>query len=85
MTFKVEVGPPQIAIHHAQTVLITDPDGQVTWPSEKGLYFLDTRLVSSWVVYANGEVWGFNNNTYTNGELGIGSANGPYMPVRVKF
>ena len=24
MPFKVEVGPPQIAIHHAQTVLITD-------------------------------------------------------------
>ena len=44
MPFKVEVGPPQIAIHQAQTVLVTDPDGQVSWPSEKGLYFLDTRV-----------------------------------------
>ena len=48
MPFKVEVGPPQIAIHHAQTVLITDPDGQVNWPSDKGLYFLDTRMISAW-------------------------------------
>ena len=57
MAFKVQVGPPQIAIHQGQTVLITDEDGQINWPSEKGLYFLDTRIVSSWAVYANGEPW----------------------------
>lgn len=57
MPFKVEVGPPQIAIHHAQTVLITDPDGEVEWPSDKGLYFLDTRVISAWAIYANGEPW----------------------------
>jgi glycogen debranching enzyme len=57
MPFKVEVGPPQIAIHHAQTVLVTDPSGQVDWPSDKGLYFLDTRLISAWAVYANGAPW----------------------------
>ena len=61
MPFKVEVGPPQIAIHHAQTVLITDPDGQVNWPSDKGLYFLDTRLISAWAIYANGEPWDLLN------------------------
>src|SRR3954447_9302871 len=57
MTFKVQVGPPQIAIHQAQTVLITEPDGQVNWPSDNGLYFLDTRVISSWTLYANGEPW----------------------------
>jgi len=61
MPFKVEVGPPQIAIHHAQTVLITDTDGQVKWPSDKGLYFLDTRLISAWAIYANGELWDLLN------------------------
>ena len=61
MPFKVEVGPPQIAIHHAQTVLITDPNAEVIWPSEKGLYFLDTRLVSAWAIYANGEAWDLLN------------------------
>ena len=54
MPFKVEVGPPQIAIHYAQTVLITCQNGQVEWSSEKGLYFLDTRLISCWAIYANG-------------------------------
>jgi glycogen debranching enzyme len=57
MPFKVQVGPPQISIHQGQTVLITDPDGQIASPSERGLYFLDTRLISSWAVEANGEPW----------------------------
>ncbi|HVI15129.1 MAG TPA: glycogen debranching N-terminal domain-containing protein [Pseudolabrys sp.] len=57
MAFKVQVGPPQIAIHQGQTVLVTDPDGTITWPSEKGLYFLDTRIISNWAIYANGEPW----------------------------
>jgi glycogen debranching enzyme len=57
MVFKVQVGPPQIAIHQGQTVLVTDPDGTITWPSEKGLYFLDTRIISNWAIYANGEPW----------------------------
>jgi glycogen debranching enzyme len=57
MPFKVQVGPPQISIHQGQTVLITDPDGQISWPSERGLYFLDTRLISSWAMQANGEPW----------------------------
>ncbi len=57
MPFKVQVGPPQIAIHQGQTVLISDEDGQIGWPSERGLYFMDTRLISSWSIYANGAPW----------------------------
>ncbi|MBV9686640.1 MAG: amylo-alpha-1,6-glucosidase, partial [Alphaproteobacteria bacterium] len=57
MTVKVQVGPPEIAIHQGQTVLITEEDGQINWPSQKGLYFLDTRVISSWRIYANGEPW----------------------------
>ncbi len=57
MAFKVQVGPPQIAIHQGQTVLVTDPDGSITWPSDRGLYFLDTRIISHWAIYANGEAW----------------------------
>jgi glycogen debranching enzyme len=57
MAFKVQVGPPQIAIHQGQTVLVTEPDGQINWPSDKGLYFLDTRVISSWTIYANGQPW----------------------------
>ena len=57
MPFKVQVGPPQISIHQGQTVLISELDGQINWPSERGLYFFDTRVVSSWAIYANGEPW----------------------------
>ena len=57
MAFKVQVGPEQISIHHGQTVLISETDGQIHWPSDKGLYFRDTRVVSSWTLYANGQPW----------------------------
>src|SRR5215468_6486230 len=61
MPFKVQVGPQQISIHQGQSVLVTEPDGQVKWPGEKGLYFLDTRVISSWAIYANGEPWDLLN------------------------
>jgi glycogen debranching enzyme len=61
MAYKVQVGPSQIAIHQGQTVLVTEPDGQVNWPSNHGLYFRDTRLVSAWAIYANGEPWDLLN------------------------
>jgi glycogen debranching enzyme len=57
MPFKVQVGPRQISVHHGQTVLISESSSEVDWPSEKGLYFLDTRVISSWRIYANGEPW----------------------------
>jgi glycogen debranching enzyme-like protein len=44
-------------MHQGQTVLITEEDGQINWPSHKGLYFFDTRVVSSWSIYANGQPW----------------------------
>lgn len=61
MPFKVTVGPPQIAIHQGQTVLVSETNGQVSWPSEKGLYFFDTRVISAWQIYANGEEWDLLN------------------------
>jgi glycogen debranching enzyme len=61
VVFKVQVGPPQIAIHQAETVLVTEPDGQVNWPSKRGLYFRDTRVISAWAIYANGELWDLLN------------------------
>src|SRR5580658_1480212 len=61
MAFKVQVGPPQIAIHNAMTVLVTETNGEVTWPSDNGLYLQDTRLISAWAVQANGESWDLLN------------------------
>lgn len=61
MTFKVQVGEPHIAIHQAETVLLTEPDGQINWPSKRGLFFRDTRILSAWAIYANGEPWDLLN------------------------
>src|ERR1700704_4827253 len=61
VAFKVQVGPAQIAIHQGQSVLLKEPDGQVNWPSNRGLYFRDTRVISAWAIYANGEPWDLLN------------------------
>src|SRR6185437_631629 len=61
MASKVQVGPALIAIHQGQTVLVTDPDGQVKLPSKHGMYFRDTRVISAWAIYANGEPWDLLN------------------------
>ncbi len=51
---EITVGPPQIAINQGHSVLVTDRDGQIPFPSKMGLYFFDTRLISNWTIYANG-------------------------------
>lgn len=45
---EVKVGPPQIAILYGDALLLTALDGQINSSSEKGLYWKDTRLISSW-------------------------------------
>jgi glycogen debranching enzyme len=62
VTLEIKVGPPQIAIHSGNAVLITAPDGQIPWPTEMGLYSFDTRILSAWAVYANGEEWELLNS-----------------------
>jgi hypothetical protein len=57
VSFKVQVGPAHIAIHQGQTILVTEPDGQINWPSQRGLHFRDTRVISAWGIYSNGERW----------------------------
>jgi glycogen debranching enzyme len=57
MSLRITVGPPRLAINQGHSVLITDRDGQIPFPSDKGLYFYDTRVISSWNIYANGETW----------------------------
>jgi glycogen debranching enzyme len=66
VSFKVQVGPPQIAIHQGRTVLVTEPDGQINGANEKGLYFFDTRVISNWAIYANGKPWELLNGGAVN-------------------
>jgi len=54
----IPVGPPMVVISNGFTVLSTEPDGQIAGDTEKGLYFRDTRLISSYSIMVNGERWG---------------------------
>jgi glycogen debranching enzyme len=62
MALEVTVGPPQLAINGGNVVLVTEPDGQIVSPSDKGIYFLDTRLINSWQISANGVPWDLLNS-----------------------
>ena len=62
MSLEIKVGPPQLAIHDGNVVLITQPDGQIAWPTAMGLYFLDTRMISAWSISANGVEWDLLNS-----------------------
>ena len=57
MSYEISVGPAQLTIDLGECVLITEPDGQVHQPSERGLFYRDTRLVSTWTVRVNGHPW----------------------------
>ena len=62
MALEVTVGPPRLAISQGYGVLITDPDGQIPWPTDKGFYDSDTRIISSWQIFADGEPWNLLNS-----------------------
>ena len=55
MALEITVGPPRLSINQGYGVLITEQDGQISWPSDKGLFHADTRVISSWRIFANGE------------------------------
>ena len=54
MALEITVGPPQLTINWGQTVLASEPDGEIRPETPKGLFFRDTRVISSYAIYANG-------------------------------
>ncbi len=62
MDLEVTVGPPRLAINHGYAVLISDQDGQIPWPTDKGFYHSDTRVISSWQISADGQPWRLLNS-----------------------
>ena len=62
MALEITVGPPRLTINHGHSVLVTEQDGQIDWPTDKGLYDLDTRLLSVWQIFADGEGWDLLNS-----------------------
>jgi glycogen debranching enzyme len=62
MTLEISIGPPRLAISQGRSFLITEQDGQIIGPTHKGLYASDTRLISGWQIYANGQRWDLLNS-----------------------
>jgi glycogen debranching enzyme len=57
MPVEVRVGPQVLTINHGSTIMIMDPSGEIAPRSEQGVFFQDTRFVSSYQIYANGRPW----------------------------
>jgi glycogen debranching enzyme len=54
---EIQVGSSDITLHDGYTVLATDRDGHIHDGTSDGLYYLDTRLISSWSIFGNGCPW----------------------------
>ena len=57
MTIDISVGPPVLTINHSSTFMVTDLNGEIAANSEQGVFASDTRFVSYYRIFANGEPW----------------------------
>lgn len=57
MPSQIRVGAPIITINQGSTFMVTDLRGEIDVASEQGLFAGDTRFVSSYAIYVNGEPW----------------------------
>jgi hypothetical protein len=62
MTLKIKVGPALVTINRGHSLFVSAPDGQIRWPSRCGFFVWDTRIVSDWTIFANGEPWELLNS-----------------------
>jgi glycogen debranching enzyme len=57
MPVQISVGPPVITINQGNTFMVTDRDGEICRDSEQGVFWNDTRFMSTYQITANGEPW----------------------------
>jgi glycogen debranching enzyme len=57
MPIEISVGPPVLTINQGSTFMVTDLNGEIAAGSELGVFARDTRFVSHWAIFANGESW----------------------------
>ena len=55
MPVEVSVGPQALTINHGSTFAVTDLQGEIASDSEQGMFSNDTRFVSSYRIFTNGE------------------------------
>jgi glycogen debranching enzyme len=54
---SISVGPPAVVINQGSTFMVTAADGQILADSDHGVFADDTRFVSYFAVFANGQPW----------------------------
>ncbi len=57
MPVEISVGMPVLSINHGSTFMVTDLSGEITAESEQGVFANDTRFVSYYAIFANGQPW----------------------------
>jgi glycogen debranching enzyme len=62
MAIEVTVGPPQITINRGNTFVLSEPDGSIIAYTDQGFYCRDTRYISNYEFYADGEHWVLQNS-----------------------
>jgi glycogen debranching enzyme len=62
IAIEVTVGPPFITITRGNTFVISEPDGWITASTDQGIYSRDTRYVSKYEIFANGQRWILQNS-----------------------
>jgi glycogen debranching enzyme len=57
MTVKITVGPPVLTINKGSTFMVTDYGGEITPTAAQGVFADDTRFVSSYRLWIDGQPW----------------------------
>jgi glycogen debranching enzyme len=57
MPIELKVSPPGITISQGRTFMVTDPRGEIHQQSEEGVYAIDTRFISGYQLFINGQPW----------------------------
>src|ERR671934_246510 len=57
MPVEISVGPPVLTINQGSTFMVTELNGEIAAESEQGVFAGDTRFVSYYAIFANGEPW----------------------------
>jgi glycogen debranching enzyme len=62
MAIEVSVGPPLVTINRGDTFVLAEPDGSIHPGTDQGMYSRDTRYVSNYEFFADGEHWILQNS-----------------------
>jgi glycogen debranching enzyme len=57
MPVAISIGPQALVINQGSTFMVTDSSGEISADGEHGVFANDTRFLSYYAIFANGEPW----------------------------